>query len=97
MKKGFTLVEMLFVISIIMILMLLVIPQVTKKTAVIKDRGCEALVDVVDGQIQLYEIAEGHLPSSVRDLIAGDYLEEKQAVCPNGHAIMISGGQAYSD
>lgn len=96
MKKAFTLVEMLFVLSIIMMLMLLVIPQVTKKTASVKEKGCEALLDVIDAQIQLYEINEGHLPSSISELISQGYLEEKQGVCPNGQNIGISQGQSYS-
>ena len=83
-RRAFTLVEMLFVLSIVMILMLLVIPQVT-------------LLDVIDAQIQLYEINEGDLPSSVSDLIRGGYIDEKQGVCPNGKNISISHGQAYSN
>lgn len=97
MKKAFTLVEMLFVLSIVMVLMLLVIPQVTQKTAKVKDRGCEALLDVIDAQIQLFEINEGRLPSSVSELIAENYIDENQGVCPNGKNIAISQGQAYSE
>ncbi len=93
---GFTLIEMMFVVSIIVILMLLVIPNVTSKTAMVKEKGCQALVDVIDAQIQLYEINEGHLPGSVSDLISGGYIEPNQGVCPNGSAISISNGQAYA-
>lgn len=96
-RAGFTLIEMLMVLSIVMILMLLVIPQVTKKTASVKDKGCEALIDVIDAQIQLYEINEGQLPSDIDDLISEGYIEEKQGVCPNGKGIYIHQGQAYSD
>lgn len=96
-KQGFTLIEMMVVLGIVMVLMLLVIPNVTSKNDVIKDKGCEALIDVVDAQIQLYEISEGHLPSSVQELISGGYLTEKQGVCPNGKRISISHGQAYHE
>lgn len=95
MKKAFTLVEMLFVMTIIMILLLLVIPQVTKKSQAVKEKGCEALISVIDAQIQLYELCEGHLPHSISDLIRGGYIEEKQSRCPDGRQIEISGGQAY--
>lgn len=97
MKKGFTLVEMLFVLSIIMILMLLVIPQVTTKTASIKEKGCEALIDVIDAQIQLFDINEGHLPTSIHELINKGYIDEKQSICPDGRSIYISRGQAFCD
>ena len=97
MKKGFTLVEMLFVMSIIMILMLLVIPQVTSKTDAIRDKGCEALLDVIDAAIQLYELNEGARPRQLSDLVREGYIKEKQCVCPNGRGIYISNGQAYCD
>lgn len=97
MKKAFTLVEMLFVMTIIMILLLLVIPQVTKKSEAVKDKGCEALIDVIDAQIQLYELCEGYLPHSISELIQKGYIEEKQSRCPNGQRIEISGGQAYCE
>ena len=96
-RRAFTLVEMLFVLSIVMILMLLVIPQVTQKLAGVKEKGCDALLDVIDAQIQLYEINEGNLPGSVSDLIRGGYIDEKQGVCPNGKNISIIHGQAYSN
>lgn len=96
-KQGFTLIEMMVVLGIIMVLMLLVIPNVTSKNDVIKDKGCEALIDVIDAQIQLFEISEGYLPSSVQELIDKGYLTAKQGVCPNGKGIGISRGQAYHE
>lgn len=96
-RHGFTLVEMLFVISIVMVLMLLVIPTVTKKTDGIKEKGCEALIDVINAQIQLFEINEGYLPSSVDDLVRGGYIEDRQSRCPNGKSIGISSGEAYCE
>lgn len=98
-KKGFTLIEMVFCISVILIILLLVIPNVTSKNNVVKDKGCEAQIEVVNSQILLYEIEHGELPSSVSDLTSGThpYLTEKQGVCPNGKSISISDGQAYAD
>ena len=54
--KGFTLIELLVVLSIVMMLMLLVIPNVTSKLNSIKEKGCEALIRMINSQIQLYEI-----------------------------------------
>lgn len=95
MKKAFTLVEMLFVMTIVMILLLLVIPQVTKKSQAVKEKGCDALIGVIDAQIQLYELCEGRLPNGINDLIRGGYIEEKQSHCPDGREIDIANGQAY--
>mgnify|MGYP002115617627 CR=1 FL=1 len=96
-QSGFTLIEVMFCISVILIILLLVIPNVTSKHAVVKDKGCEAQLEVVNSQILLYEIEHGSLPTSIYDLIDGDhpYLTEKQKICPNGKQIHISDGQAY--
>jgi len=97
MKKGFTLIELLIVLSIVMMLMLLVIPNVTSKLANVKERGCEALISVVNSQIQLYEINEGYLPSNIDDLVDEGYLNENQTICPNGKHISIAQGEAYCE
>lgn len=96
-KKGFTLIEMVFCISVVLIILLLVIPNVTKKNTIVKDKGCEAQIEVVNSQILLYEIENGKLPKSINDLTKGDkpYLTVKQRTCPNGKKISISDGQAY--
>ncbi|WP_050635696.1 competence type IV pilus major pilin ComGC [Candidatus Stoquefichus sp. SB1] len=98
-KKGFTLIEMIFCISVILVILLLVIPNVTSKNTVVKNKGCEAQVEVVNSQILLYEIENGELPTSISDLTSGShpYLTEKQGICPNGKSISISDGQAYAD
>lgn len=97
-KKGFTLIEMIFCISVILVILLLVIPNVTSKNTVVKEKGCSAQVEVVNSMILLYEIDHGELPTSISDLTSGSqpYLTEKQATCPNGKSISISDGQAYA-
>lgn len=97
-KKGFTLIEMIFCLSVILVILLLVIPNVTSKNNTVKDKSCDAQVEVVNAQIILYQIEKEELPSSISDLTSGNppYLKEKQAVCPNGNAIYISDGQAYA-
>ncbi len=98
-EHGFTLIEMVFCISVILVILLLVIPYVTSKNDVVKDKGCDAQVEVVNSQIILYEIEHGELPHSIDDLTSGTkpYLKESQAVCPNGKAIYIEEGQAYAE
>lgn len=95
--KGFTLIELLVVLSIVMILMLLVIPNVTNKLNSIKAKGCEALIRMINSQIQLYEINEGYLPNDINDLIEENYIEKSQSVCPNGQQIYIQDGEAYCE
>lgn len=89
--------QILFCISVILIILLLVIPNVTSKNTVVKNKGCEAQIEVVNSQILLYEIENGKLPKRISDLTSGSqpYLTEKQGVCPNGKKIAIKDGQAY--
>lgn len=96
-KAGFTLIEMIFCISVILVILLLVIPNVTSKNNVVKGKGCEAQVEVVNSQIILYQIEHDELPTSISQLTSGSnpYLTQKQATCPNGKSIYISNGQAY--
>ena len=92
-KKGFTLIEMIFCISVILVILLLVIPNVTSKNRLVKEKSCDAQIEVVNSQIILYEIEHGELPASMSG--SHPYLKEKQAVCPSGLAIRISDGEAY--
>jgi len=96
-NKGFTLVEMIFCLSIILIILLLVIPNVSSKNAVVKEKSCDAQLEVVNSVILLYEIENGNLPTSLSQLTQGStpYLKEKQATCPSGQTIFIENGQAY--
>lgn len=95
-NKGFTMLEMLFVIGVIMVLMLLIIPEISSKTEIVRDKGCEALLSVIDSQILLFEINEGYLPSSVSELQQKGYITQKQTVCPNKQSIYISNGSAHA-
>lgn len=95
--KAFTLIEMIFCLSVILVILLLVIPEVTSKNKLVKEKSCDAQLEVVNSQIVLYEIEHGELPTSISQLTSGDhpYLKEKQAVCPSGLSIYISEGEAY--
>ena len=96
-ENGFTLIEMIFCISVILVILLLVIPEVTSKNRIVKEKSCDAQIEVVNSQIVLYEIEHGELPTSMSQLTSGShpYLKEKQAVYPSGIAIQINDGEAY--
>lgn len=96
-RKGFTMIEMIFSVSIILIILLLVIPNITHKHKVIKEKGCTSQLEVVNSQILLFEVENGRLPTSVSELTSSNppYLTDKQIVCPNDKKINIKDGQAY--
>ncbi|RFB10561.1 prepilin-type N-terminal cleavage/methylation domain-containing protein [Bacillus sp. HNG] len=88
-QKGFTLVEMLVVLLVVSILLLITVPNVTKHNSVIKNKGCEAMVKMVEAQVQAYEMEEGNGPlTSLDQLVDGKYLN-KAPVCPNGDDIYL--------
>ncbi len=94
-QKGFTILEMIIVLSIIALIFLLTLPNIQQKKEVINARGCEALIEVVNAQILLYEIDHNVPPSSIDVLIQDGYLKEAQRVCPDNTTIAISNGEAF--
>lgn len=96
MKKGFTLLEMIIVLSIVALLFLLTLPNIQQKKEVIDSQGCKSLIEVVNSQILLYEVDHIESPGSISELISGGYLKESQATCPNGQEVYISNGEAHA-
>ena len=88
-QKGFTLIEMLIVLLIISVLILVTVPNVTKHFATIDNKGCEAYLKMVQGQVQAYKLDNNSLPT-LSELKTGGYLNgEEAAECPNGDVIEI--------
>ena len=96
MKKGFTVLEMIIVLTVISLIVLVTLPNITQKRKTINNVGCNALVEVVNSQILMYELNEGEVPGSVWDLVADGYLKESQCTCPDGSSIDIANGQAVA-
>ncbi|MEG0507211.1 MAG: competence type IV pilus major pilin ComGC [Longicatena sp.] len=94
-EKGFTILEMMIVLSIIALVFLLTLPNIQQKEQIIRKKGCEALVEVANAQILLYEVENLVPPTSMQDLIAKGYLKDTQTRCPDGKIIAISGGEAH--
>ncbi len=99
MKKGFTVIEMMFCLVIVIVLMGLVIPNVLDKQELVKDKGCQALVEIINSEIILFQIKYNELPNSIDDLINADppLIKETQKYCSNGIEIYIQDGQAYAE
>ena len=82
MKKGFTLIESLFVIAIMMVILLVVVPNITSKNKVVKDKGCEMLLETINSNIVMYEIQYGELPNSIDELIESRITKRKSTYMP---------------
>lgn len=88
-QKGFTLIEMLIVLMIISVLIILIVPNLGKKAKDINDKGCDALVAVVETQIGAYRLDNGTAPTSI-DLLVPKYIKDTQTKCPNGDELSIN-------
>lgn len=93
MKKGFTVLEMILVLTVITIVVLLTIPNIAQKKKIINNIGCQALMEVVNSQILVYEL-DGKKAENIDQLVEADLLTPSQTVCPNGAEIEIIDGQA---
>lgn len=91
-NKGFTLIEMLIVLMIISVLIILFVPNLSDRSGNVHDKGCEALVSVVQAQVELYQLEEESTPSSIQDLTREGYITEDQRECSNGGALSIENG-----
>ena len=87
-NKGFTLVEMMIVLLIISVLILISIPNVTKHSASIDEKSCQAFVKMVEGQVAAYKMEHKKVPT-LADLETGEYLPGEDTKCPNGESVTI--------
>lgn len=90
-QDGFTLIEMMIVLLIISVLILIAIPNVTKHSATIDQKGCQAYVQMVQGQVEAYRIEIKAVPT-ITDLVNQKYLNADGIKCPNGKTIVITDG-----
>lgn len=95
MKKGFTLLEMILVMSAIVVIFLLTIPNISKTLFIVNDKGCDAQIKVVDAAILQYRLQHDRVPSSIQSLVQEGYLSSTQLKCSNGKSIHITDGQAH--
>lgn len=88
--NAFTLVEMLCVLFIISLLMLIILPNIGHQRAGAKRVNDEALVSVVQTQVDLYENETHNKSINFADLVSEKYLTEKQEKEAKDNHIIIS-------
>lgn len=94
MKKGFTLLEMIVVLSVMTLLFLLTIPNIQKIMTLFDQKGCEAQLKVIDAAILEYKLEFGEIADDPDQLVEAGYMTEAQMTCQNGDRIVITDGQA---
>ena len=88
-ETGFTLIEMMIVLLIISVLILIAIPNVTKHSKSIDEKGCNAYVAMIQGQVEAYKMEKHSYPNSLNDLVDEEYLKVNPQ-CPDGRQLSIS-------
>lgn len=91
-NKGFTLIEMLIVLMIISVLIILIVPTLSNSSKDINDKGCRALVSVVQAQINLFQLEEEKLPANLSELVSKKYITDEQKKCSNNAELNYSNG-----
>lgn len=95
-NRGFTLIEMLIVLTIIAVLILLVVPSLSGKSKEVNRKGCSALLAVVQAQADTYYLDKGSYPSSIDQLVSEKYITDEQRKCPNQETLAINkDGKVY--
>ncbi|MCJ7839315.1 competence protein ComG [Lederbergia sp. NSJ-179] len=84
---------MLIVLLVISIILLITLPNVTKHNKNINNKGCDALVSMLQGQAQAYYMENNRYPQSLAELEEGQYIESAKVSCPDGSDITITNGK----
>lgn len=91
-QQGFTLVEMLVVLMIISVLIILIVPNLSKQTKEVNSKGCDALISVVQAQTNTYYLEKNEYPENVGKLASSGFIKKEQKKCPNGKGLKIVDG-----
>ncbi len=74
-NRGFTLIEMLVVISIIMILLAIAVPNYTRNVTLAKEAKLHQNLTTLNKVIQEYSLDKKHAPQSLDDLVQAGYIK----------------------
>lgn len=93
MKRSFTLIEMTIVLFIISLLILIILPNVSGQKKNAKRIQGDAMTEVVQTQVDLYENEFDESPKSLDDLKEKGYLSDKQVQQASRDGIKINEGR----
>src|SRR5271169_3208209 len=74
-NRGFTLIEMLVVISIIMVLLAIAVPNYTHNVLLAKEAKLHQNLTTLNKVIQEYSLDKKHAPQSLDELVQAGYIK----------------------
>lgn len=92
-EKGFTLIEMLIVLSIITVLIILIVPTLANKSGEVHETGCNALKKTVQSQVAAYQLENSKAPSDLDQLESAGFISSEQRTCRNGVNLKLKDGK----
>ncbi|WP_050988907.1 competence type IV pilus major pilin ComGC [Mammaliicoccus lentus] len=87
---------MLIVLLIISILLIIIIPNISKQSETVKSTGCQAQVKMVAGQVEAYTLKHDAKPNSINDLVSDGFIKENQLTCKSGQNIVLNNGEVVA-
>ncbi|MBF0842289.1 competence protein ComGC [Staphylococcus lentus] len=87
---------MLIVLLIISILLIIIIPNISKQSETVKSTGCQAQVKMVASQVEAYTLKHDAKPNSINDLVSDGFIKENQLTCKSGQNIVLNNGEVVA-
>lgn len=81
-RRGFSLLELLAVITIMGIIASVVLPRLSGQAVTAKGKVCSQYVSDINSAIEKYYIDQGNYPSNLSDLQDDRYYPDVIPVCP---------------
>ncbi|WP_295729959.1 competence type IV pilus major pilin ComGC [uncultured Limosilactobacillus sp.] len=96
-RSGFTLLEMSIVLFIISLLILIMIPNLTKQRQNASKVHQRAMMNVIQTQADLYANETGQLPTSLQQLYGKHYLTVTQVKAAQQNHLKFRNGQVVKE
>ena len=91
-KNGFSLLEMLIVVSIVLVLATIAVPKFSSAGDKARDAKIHTDMRTISNAASLYKFEQGSFPSTVKDLSDKDYLEFEPKPPKGADAYELSNG-----
>lgn len=81
-RAGFSLLELLAVVTILGIIALVVIPRISASSATARENACFQNKSEINAAVERYFFENGSLPNSIADLNTATYFPDGIPTCP---------------